>query len=636
MIRRFLFALLLVASPAGAATYHISTTGNDANDGLSAANAWATFAYADLQLNPGDTLLIADGTYDQRIKTTHSGTADGGYITYKAQHDYGVILAPSVDTGEDTIDVFSCPNCGPELQNPLQGYLKFEGIISRAKGENTGALYLHSADNATVDIMTHHIIIRKCGFFGDAQETNQSVIELGVNLRDSLIEDIFSYGKGRKGGEVFGGLRVTVRRAVVRYDYWEGDDYKPNDPRTTFDGYNTQDSIFENIIAIDAAETPPGHEADRGAFAAAGNETPAALSGSIRNKYLGLVILNNPANGVEVHGGSGDPNEDLVFKNILSWGATDGGDGFNVQSNDDASDYSFMTIGNNAGSGFRLDPNPGSPITNEIIKNIYVDNNGIRAFTYDDNQVATFENNTGTNINEEYESVEIEPQYAPDISQRFLDPVMVAGHERGATIVNRYVDGVLTSTPLWPWPNEDIIKQHMCDAADLAIVHRSDPNDPLFVGKPGWCETNKTLTEYIWEFNGATCPGDICAYAGPLRSNPLPVGVQSENTVSVQMEITTDVAATCKYGANGATGVDYATMANTMSGTGTSHTATISGLANGNSYSRAVRCTDGSETNDTDFIISWSVAADSGSVVNTILSGTGSFITGGGHFKNTN
>jgi len=494
-----------MASMSWAATYYISPHGADHNSGTSTESPWATFAHADSRLQPGDTLLIMDGTYDQRIIPTHGGTP-AHYITYKAVNYLNAIIAPTTTPTPESrsaIDIFSCPDCGGGWAQPVLGYLAFEGLFVRAWGEQS-AIRLSSRDDATEATMTHHIKIRNCGFYGSAQETNTPVLELGNNLRDSLIEDVFSFGRGRKAGEAFGCVRITLRRAVLRYDYWEGDSYKPNDPRTTFSGYNTHDSIFENIIVIDTAPTPPGYNADRGGFAAAGNETPAAISGSVRNKYLGLIVLNNFGNGIEVNGGSGDPNEDLVFKDILLWKNIDDGYGLNVQGNDSGSSYSFMTVGESF-IGFRLDPSPHAPITHERISNIFSTKNSIYGFLYSANQADIFANNTGTqNENEN----DIEPAYAPDISDRFLDPVMIAGHERGAIIVKRYMNGTLSNDPLWPYPNESSIKQHMCDPKDLQTAHRVATMGPGW--QPGWCATNKSLTEYIWEFNGASCPADIC------------------------------------------------------------------------------------------------------------------------------
>ena len=96
---------------------------------------------------------------------------------------------------------------------------------------------------------------------------------------------------------------------------------------------------------------------------------------------------------------------------------------------------------------------------------------------------------------------------------------------------------------------------------------------------------------------------------GPARSNGSPSGEQSTSTTQVTMSLTTDVNATCKYNADGVSGVVYDSMTNTMSTTGgTSHSQIITGLTSGNSYSRAIRCTDGTTANDTDYIISWTTA----------------------------
>lgn len=494
------FVLAITPGLSHGIDYYISPTGNDLFSGTAESSAWKTFVHADQILQPGDTLIILDGTYNQRIVPTASGNDTQGDITYRAKNNFKAVIAPLQPDGNlAAIEVFSYPAGGFDTKH----HLAFEGLIVRGGGE-TSAVHVYSADNAQLEDMTHHITIRRCGFYGSAQERNVSIVSLGNNLRDSLVEDIFSYGRGRKAAQAFGCVRVIIRRAVLRYDYWEGDEYKPGDPRTTFSGYNTQDSIFENMIAIDAAPTPPGYSADRGGFAASGNETPAAISGSARNKYLGLIVLNNYANGVEVNGGSGAPNEDLVFKDILSWHCLNNGQGFNVQGNDNGSHYSFMTIGDNESSGFRLDPYPHQPISNEIVTNIFSTDNGLLGFIWNESQ-ATFEHNSGTN---NAMQSDLEADYAPDISTRFLDPIMVAGHERGATIVHRYVDGSLSNTPLWPYPHEEVIKQFMCQSTDLEESHRV-----VSMGEgwePGWCASGKTLTEYIWEFNGGSCPEEYC------------------------------------------------------------------------------------------------------------------------------
>ncbi|MDO8971016.1 MAG: hypothetical protein Q7U74_10040, partial [Saprospiraceae bacterium] len=101
-----------------------------------------------------------------------------------------------------------------------------------------------------------------------------------------------------------------------------------------------------------------------------------------------------------------------------------------------------------------------------------------------------------------------EASYAPTLNY-LVKPTMVAGHERGGTMVNRYVDGVLTTTPLWPWPNEDLIRSQMCNSADLVTAHRVASNGRGW--EPAWCASGKALTKYVWEYLGKSIPSNMYA-----------------------------------------------------------------------------------------------------------------------------
>lgn len=96
--------------------------------------------------------------------------------------------------------------------------------------------------------------------------------------------------------------------------------------------------------------------------------------------------------------------------------------------------------------------------------------------------------------------------------------------------------------------------------------------------------------------------------APPVRSAGSPSGSQSTGTTQVTLSLTTDENSTCKYSASA--GTAYGSMSDTFSTTGgTSHSTTISGLSNGNSYNYYARCTDGSNANTDDYTISFSVAS---------------------------
>lgn len=72
-----LAALLTLArtDAAGATTYHVRPTGNDAASGLSSSAAWATIGKANATVRPGDVVIVWPGTYAQFPSPAVSGTS---------------------------------------------------------------------------------------------------------------------------------------------------------------------------------------------------------------------------------------------------------------------------------------------------------------------------------------------------------------------------------------------------------------------------------------------------------------------------------------------------------------------------------------------------------------------------------
>jgi serralysin len=67
--------------------YFVSTTGSDSNDGTSMGSALRTIgAAAKLALRGGDCVTVADGTYDETVVVSSSGSADTctGYVVFRA------------------------------------------------------------------------------------------------------------------------------------------------------------------------------------------------------------------------------------------------------------------------------------------------------------------------------------------------------------------------------------------------------------------------------------------------------------------------------------------------------------------------------------------------------------------------
>jgi hypothetical protein len=77
-----LFALASLSASA-AAVYSVDPAGNDAGPGT-AARPWKTIGRAAAAIEPGDTVLIAAGTYRERVRVERSGEP-GKYCTFSAR-----------------------------------------------------------------------------------------------------------------------------------------------------------------------------------------------------------------------------------------------------------------------------------------------------------------------------------------------------------------------------------------------------------------------------------------------------------------------------------------------------------------------------------------------------------------------
>ena len=117
-----------------------------------------------------------------------------------------------------------------------------------------------------------------------------------------------------------------------------------------------------------------------------------------------------------------------------------------------------------------------------------------------------------------------------------------------------------------------------------------------------------SLTEIQTDMN--TPVGAQSDTTPPVRSNGAPTGNVASGTTQTTLSLTTDEAATCRWSTTA--GTAYASMTNTFSTTGgTSHATTITGLANGGSYTYYIRCQDtAGNANTNDYLVSFVVQND--------------------------
>jgi hypothetical protein len=74
------------------AVYYVAPDGNDATNGLSRDQAWRTVSHAADRMNAGDTVMIAGGTYQEKVRIRATGD-EGKPITFRCMTGEKVIIS---------------------------------------------------------------------------------------------------------------------------------------------------------------------------------------------------------------------------------------------------------------------------------------------------------------------------------------------------------------------------------------------------------------------------------------------------------------------------------------------------------------------------------------------------------------
>ncbi len=80
---KVLVSILLYYSMIFSATYYVSTGGSNSKSGSSISSSWCNINYAVNKVSGGDTVLVADGVYNERVTFNTSGSSKDGYIVLK-------------------------------------------------------------------------------------------------------------------------------------------------------------------------------------------------------------------------------------------------------------------------------------------------------------------------------------------------------------------------------------------------------------------------------------------------------------------------------------------------------------------------------------------------------------------------
>ena len=378
---------------------------------------------------------------------------------------------------------------------------------------------------------SQYVTFQNSGFHGS--------LSIGTNAHSqgnsyNLIEDVWVWATNRRIIAInYRSDNNVWRRVVVRSEGCDeaGCEGAPKaDPSVGITVYDSQNISMQNILVVDRELRADVPYAD---FATAQHTESDFHLGN--NEWLGIMSVNSDDSSLAFEAdfvmGTGDPI--WTIKNLVAVGSA------KVGANIGNQPYNYDSAGKPPSlieNATVILSSPGSDVSGIRVtpgqSNVTVKNSvTVNATRTGYNVLAsTVENSAGYNpssVNGDFdfgtclgECVELPNDPTNDGS--YLYPLRVesgsnvdtsiTGVSLGATVVNRYgVDGSisgdenynsLSTTALWPWPNEDRIKQEMC--VDAGITR-------------GFCSTEKrldgtnpvTLTSYVWEFFGNEIPDDI-------------------------------------------------------------------------------------------------------------------------------
>ncbi|RJQ17692.1 MAG: hypothetical protein C4560_08235 [Nitrospiraceae bacterium] len=498
----FLFVIIILSGIfipriTSAATYYISPAGSNSNPGTE-SQPFATFSYAFSKMSGGDTLYIADGVYHQQITGMPSGSP-GNYTKIYAVNDHKVDI-----DGQGVL-----PSSGWQALLYINGksYVEIKGLKVHNSSYSNDVCEIENSNNVIFRVMG-------CWQAGDYKHDNPVKISNSSNM---LLEDVWAFGRGRYSVHMAtDATNVILRRVVTRWD----DGAYSSEPIAGFSVYKAYNNILENTITFDHANHPDWFTAGHQGYYVISWNT--SYPESRENKFYGSIALNLPVSGFSVETNAQPDIDNHYFKDCVS---VDTYRGFNLlkANTSTVEQCSFInSSGSSSGSHGLFN---GVNSTNASVKNSLVIGNAAYGFNNNGGGISISHSGAYNNTNGNYSGTSCATGCRTDNPQ-LKYPVRIEststykgagenGMDIGANIINRYENGVLTSKALWPWPYEDWIKEDMCDSATLESIGRTGASTPK------WCTTNKTLTQYIWEYLGTQCPEDICKYSDPAPSPPL-------------------------------------------------------------------------------------------------------------------
>ncbi len=345
-------------------------------------------------------------------------------------------------------------------------------------------------------------------------------LDVGTNDHDNgntynLIQDVWVWASGKRIIAINYRAHNSVwRRVVVRGDgcgvaACQGS----GNPNVGFTVYDSHDVSIQNVMVVDRVLL--ANDSSYSDFAIASHTGGQYSFG--RNEWLGTISANSPDSGYYMEPDVGTAlDKTIKISNAVAWNSTD--EGFNIARSGTNIVVQNILAKARSGEGFRFAPELSDSTNTNALSNLLILGSG--TYGLNASVSASYVNVTGTwsgglyNQTTPTNTVAGAPLTGNNLKHvtrveagSYLKGKGLGGADVGPSIIYRYgVDGsrhgdtnynALSTTALWPWPNQDRMKTDMC-----ANTTR------------GFCSTGKaldgvssvTFTSYIWELMGNRMP----------------------------------------------------------------------------------------------------------------------------------
>lgn len=283
-------SLLLVAGTAGATDHHISTSGNDNNNGLTTTTAWRTFAHATWNVSPGDTVYVHGGTYYEWVAIWNLyGTSTQPIKFVEATGETAII---------DGTNVSNVNNGLVEIGEST--YVTFEGFEVR-NSPASGILIWESQNITVKKNVVHGTYSSGIGAGGYDIGVNQN-----ITVDDNEVYDTVRMNVNRDADEWQQALTLmftnagTITNNRVHENYGEGIDYIASTNgvirgNTAWDNFATN-LYLDNVVDV-LVEKNHFYTTDNSAFYRDGSRG-VGIQAANEMWYLseamnGIIIRNN-------------------------------------------------------------------------------------------------------------------------------------------------------------------------------------------------------------------------------------------------------------------------------------------------------------------------------------------------------